>query len=57
MRALPVFFTGPAEDDLDQIEGFIAAHGDDLSIGSKPRQALFRKNLQGRGVNHGWRTG
>jgi plasmid stabilization system protein ParE len=44
MKALPVFFTGPAEDDLDQVERFIAADNPDAA--ARGRAAIVRESIQ-----------
>jgi toxin ParE1/3/4 len=44
MKALPVFFTGPAEDDLDQIEGFIAARNPGAA--ARVRGVIVRQSIQ-----------
>ena len=43
MKPLPVFFTGLAEDDLDQIEGYIAAHNPDAA--ARVGAAIVRQSI------------
>lgn len=44
MKELPVFFTGPAEEDLDQIEGYIAAHNPEAA--ARVRAAIVRQSIE-----------
>jgi toxin ParE1/3/4 len=44
MRGLPVFFTALAEEDLDQIEDYIAAH--DPAAAARVRAAIVQQSLQ-----------
>ncbi len=44
MRGLPVFFTALAEEDLDQIEQYIAAH--DPAAGARVRAAIVQQSIQ-----------
>ena len=44
MKRLPVFFTALAEEDLDQIEDFIAAH--DPAAAARVRAVIVRQSLQ-----------
>ena len=44
MRRLPVFFSALAEEDLDQIEDYIAAH--DLAAAARVRAAIVRQSIQ-----------
>jgi plasmid stabilization system protein ParE len=44
MRGLPVFFTGLAEEDLDQIEDYISAH--DPAAAGRVRSAIVQQSLQ-----------
>ena len=44
MKGLPVFFTALAEEDLDQIEDYIAAH--DLAAAPRVRAAIVQQSLQ-----------
>jgi plasmid stabilization system protein ParE len=44
MKELVVFLTGPAEDDLDQIEVYIAAHNPDAA--ARVRAAIVRQSIQ-----------
>jgi plasmid stabilization system protein ParE len=44
MKRLPVFFTGFAEEDLDQIEDCISAH--DPAAAARVRDAIVRQSLQ-----------
>ena len=43
MKALPVLFTGFAEEDLDQIENYIAAR--DPAAATRVRAAIVRQSL------------
>ena len=44
MRALHVFFTALAEEDLDQIEDYIAAH--DPAAAARVRATIVQQSLQ-----------
>ena len=44
MKSLPVFFTALAEEDLDQIEDYIAAH--DATAAARVRAAIVQQSLQ-----------
>jgi len=44
MRRLPVFFSALAEEDLDQIEDYIAAR--DLAAAARVRAAIVRQSIQ-----------
>jgi len=44
MRALPVFFTGLAEEDLDQIEDRIAVH--DPAAAARVRATIVQQSIQ-----------
>jgi plasmid stabilization system protein ParE len=44
MRELPVFFTALAEEDLDQIEDYIAAH--DPAAAARLRAAIVQQSIQ-----------
>ncbi len=44
MKGLPVFFTPLAEEDLDQIEDYIAAH--DPAAAARVRAAIVQQSLQ-----------
>ena len=44
MKGLPVFFTALAEEDLDQIEDYIAAH--DPAAAARVRAAIVQQGLQ-----------
>jgi len=44
MKGLPVFFTALAEEDLDQIEDYIAAH--DPAAAARVRAAIVQQSLQ-----------
>jgi plasmid stabilization system protein ParE len=44
MKSRPVFFTALAEEDLDQIEDYIAAH--DLAAAARVRAAIVQQSLQ-----------
>jgi toxin ParE1/3/4 len=44
MNGLPVFFTPLAEEDLDQIEDYIAAH--DPAAAARVRAAMVQQSLQ-----------
>jgi plasmid stabilization system protein ParE len=44
MRNLPVRFTGLAEEDLDQIEDYIAAH--DPAAATRVRTAIVQQSLE-----------
>ena len=44
MKSLPVFFTGLAEEDLDQIEDYIAAR--DAAAASRVRIAIVQQSQQ-----------
>ncbi len=43
MKVLPVFFTGLAEEDLDQIEDYIAAR--DPAAAARVRTAIVRQSI------------
>jgi plasmid stabilization system protein ParE len=43
MKGLPVFFTGLAEEDLDQIEDYISAH--DPAAAARVRIAIVRQSI------------
>ncbi len=44
MKGLPVLFTALAEEDLDQIEDYIAAH--DPAAAARVRAAIVQQSLQ-----------
>lgn len=44
MSGLPVFFTALAEEDLDQIEDYIAAH--DPAAAARVRAAIVQQSLE-----------
>jgi plasmid stabilization system protein ParE len=44
VKALPVFFTGLAEEDLDQIEEFIGTH--DLAAAARVRGAIVEQSIR-----------
>jgi plasmid stabilization system protein ParE len=44
MRALPVLFTGLAEEDLDQIEDHIATH--DPAAAARVRTAIVQQSIR-----------
>ncbi len=44
MKALPVFFTGLAEEDLDEIEDYISAR--DPAAAARVRMAIVRQSIQ-----------
>jgi plasmid stabilization system protein ParE len=44
MKTLPVFFTGLAEEDLDQIEDYISAR--DPAAAARVRTAIVQQTLQ-----------
>lgn len=44
MKTLPVFFTGLAEEDLDQLEDYISAR--DPAAAARVRTAIVRQSLQ-----------
>ena len=44
MKELPVFFTALAEEDLDQIEDYIAAH--DAAAAARVRRAIVQQSVQ-----------
>ena len=44
MKTLPVFFTGLAEEDLDQIEDYISAH--DPAAAVRVRTAIVQQSVQ-----------
>jgi plasmid stabilization system protein ParE len=43
MKALPVFFTALAEEDLDQIEDYISAH--DRAAAARVRAAVVQESI------------
>jgi plasmid stabilization system protein ParE len=43
MKVLPVFFTGLAEEDLDQIEDYIAVR--DPAAAARVRSAIVRQSI------------
>jgi plasmid stabilization system protein ParE len=54
MKALPVLFTGFAEEDLDQIEDYIAAR--DPAAAARVRTAIVRQSMElGRTLEKGMR--
>jgi plasmid stabilization system protein ParE len=44
MKVLPVLFTGLAEEDLDQIEDYIAAQ--DPAAGARVRTAIVQQSME-----------
>src|SRR5437870_2520144 len=44
MKALPVFFTGLAEEDLDQIEDYISAR--DPAAAARVRTTIVRQSIE-----------
>ena len=44
MKPLPVFFTSLAEEDLDQIEDYIAAH--DAAAAARVRGAIVQQSVK-----------